>query len=69
MDSDISTIIRKYSCRADDASYNFISTNGIKANFGVNTEKMPNFLSDYCKMAEEDENNSEDDSSGKRKYN
>lgn len=67
MDFEVSGLIKKYSCRADDASYNFISTSGIKVNFGINTEKMPDFLADYCKMAEDDEN--EDGEDGKRKHN
>jgi phage/plasmid-associated DNA primase len=67
MDSEVSGLIRRYSCRADDASYSFMSTTGVKVNFGINTEKMPNFLVDYCKMADDDENNLGE--SSKRKHN
>lgn len=68
MDSEVSGLIRRYSCRADDASYSFMSAGNVNVKFGINTEKMPNFLSDYCKMAHDNVNES-DESTGKRKYN
>lgn len=59
-------LIRKNSCKADEASYSFMSLSGVKATFGVNPDKMPQFLADYCKIAMQDEENFDTNNPTKR---
>lgn len=69
MELSATELIRQHSSRSNDAHYNFSSSSGIKTTFGVSTDKMPSFLSSYCALAFEDEDNADSKNPTKRLYN
>lgn len=53
---------QKYSSTKDDSNYIFYIAEGAKSHFEVSPNKMPDFLADYCKLAEDDETNDDEKS-------
>jgi hypothetical protein len=51
MDTSISEFIKRYSCSQEEASHSFSTLHGVGNSFGVSADSIPDFIEEYCIMA------------------
>lgn len=69
MDSEVIKFVKEHSCNLGETNYEFgITIRRIKSTFGVDSDKMAQFLTTYCQLAEEDERFLDVDNPCRRKH-